>query len=160
MTTRRRPQPDDSVLDAELDDDVEEEREPLASRARPRTGLKRSVLHAIRQIPSYLRLLFGLFRDGRVSRIDRLLVLGALAYIVSPIDFVPDLIPFFGEVDDLFLLVLALQRLVDNAGRRVVLDHWRGEPDDLDDLNLSRLLSAASFFLPPAIRRRLRRMAR
>lgn len=159
MTTRRRPQPDDSAFDAEFDD-VEEEREPLAARARPRTGLKRSVLRAIRQIPSYLRLLFGLFRDGRVSRLDRLLVLGALAYIVSPIDFVPDLIPFFGEVDDLFLLVLALQRLVDNAGRRVVLDHWRGEPDDLDDLNLSRLLSAASFFLPPAIRRRLRRMAR
>jgi uncharacterized membrane protein YkvA (DUF1232 family) len=156
MTAKRRPVTDasDDELLSDFDDVPEE------ARARPRAGLKRSLLGAIRELPAYLRLLFGLFRDRRVSRLDRLLVLGALAYIVSPLDFIPDGIPFLGEIDDLFLLVLALQRLVENAGRGVVMDHWRGDPDALDDLNLSRLLSAASFFLPPAIRRRLRTMAR
>jgi uncharacterized membrane protein YkvA (DUF1232 family) len=126
---------------------------------RPQTGLKRSVLGAIRQIPSYLRLLVGLIGDRRVSKFDRILVLAAAAYLVSPLDFIPDVIPFFGEVDDLFLLLTALQRLIANAGRTVLLDHWRGEPDELDDMNLARLASAAGFFLPIGLRRRLRKMA-
>lgn len=128
--------------------------------ARPRTGAKRTVLRAIRQIPSYVRLLIGLMTDGRVSKLDRLLVVAAAAYIVSPFDFIPDFIPFLGEVDDIFLLMLALQRLVSHTGVRVLMDHWRGHPDELSDVNLAGMVSAAGFFLPPAIRRRLMKMAR
>lgn len=124
----------------------------------PRAGAKRSVMHVIRQIPAYLRLLLGLMSDGRVSRIDRLMVFAAAAYIVSPLDFIPDFIPFLGEVDDIFLLMLALQRLVENAGRRVLIDHWRGDPNDLSDLNLTGMVSAAGFFLPGSLKRRLIRM--
>ncbi len=134
-----------------------DDREP---RPRPRTGAKRTVLRAIRQIPSYVRLLLGLMSDSRVSRLDRFFVIAAAAYIVSPLDFIPDFIPFLGEVDDIFLLMLALQRLVENTGRRVIADHWRGDPDDLSDVNLAGMVSAAGFFLPTGIRRRLKRMAR
>jgi len=127
-----------------------------SSRAAPRTGAKRTVLHYIRQLPNYLRLLGGLVVDRRVALTDKLIVVGAIAYIVMPIDLIPDFIPFFGEIDDMFLLVLALQRLVANAGRAVLLDHWTGDPHDLADLNLRGALAAAAFFLPKRIRRRLR----
>lgn len=121
--------------------------------------MKRSLMRVITQIPSYLRLLVGLIGDRRVSRVDRLLVVGAIAYIVSPLDFIPDLIPFLGQIDDVFLLMTALQRMVDRAGFRVLRDHWHGDQDDLESLNLAAVVSAASFFLPPRMRRRLRRMA-
>jgi len=126
----------------------------------PRTGAKSTVLGAIRHIPSYVRLLFGLMRDSRVSKLDRMLVIGAIAYLVSPLDFIPDFIPFLGEVDDIFFIMLAVQRLMDNAGRSVLLDHWRGSEHDLSSLNVSRIVGAAGFFLPPWLRRKLRRMAR
>jgi uncharacterized membrane protein YkvA (DUF1232 family) len=126
---------------------------------RPRTGAKRSVMKAITQLPSYFRLLLGLISDKRVSKVDRFFVIAAAAYILSPIDFVPDIIPFFGEVDDVFLLMLALQRLVNNAGRLVILKHWRGDPDEVHNLNFARIVSAAGFFLPSQIKRRLFRMA-
>lgn len=122
----------------------------------PRTGARRTVLYYIRQLPSYLRLLGGLITDRRVSVVDKLLVAGAIAYIVTPIDLIPDFIPFFGEIDDLYILILALQRLISNAGRGVLLDHWTGEPADLADINLRGALTAAAFFLPKRIRRRLR----
>jgi uncharacterized membrane protein YkvA (DUF1232 family) len=83
-------------------------------------------------------------------------VAGAIAYIVMPVDLIPDYIPFLGEVDDVFLLVLALRRLLQNAGRAVVLSHWDGDPADLRDLSLRKALLAATFFLPRRIRRRLR----
>ena len=132
----------------------------ISETVQPRTGAKRTVLRAIRQIPSYIRLLFGLMRDGRVSRMDRLMVLGAIAYMISPLDFIPDFIPFFGEVDDVFFVMLAVQRLMDGAGKRVLLDHWRGSIDDLSELSVARIVGAAGFFLPINLRRRLRRMAR
>jgi len=126
----------------------------------PRSGAKRTVLHYIRQLPNFLRLLFGLVTDNRVALVDKLLVFGAIAYIITPIDLIPDFIPFIGEVDDVYLLVIALQRLISNAGRLVLLDHWGGETEDLADLNLQGALAAAAFFLPRRIRRRLRVIGR
>ncbi len=126
----------------------------------PRTGARRTVMHYIRQLPNYVRLLFGLLTDQRVSWVDKLIVGGAIAYIVMPIDLIPDFIPFFGEIDDLFVLLLALERLVSNAGRHVLLDHWAGDPADLADLNLRQAMMAAAFFLPKRIRRRLRVIGR
>ena len=117
-------------------------------------------MHYIRQLPNFVRLLFGLMTDPRVAAIDKLLVVGAIAYIVTPIDLIPDFIPFIGEVDDVYLLVIALQRLISNAGRFVLLDHWGGDAADLSDLNLRGALAAAAFFLPKRIRRRLRVIGR
>jgi uncharacterized membrane protein YkvA (DUF1232 family) len=126
----------------------------------PRSGAKRTVVHYIRQLPHFLRLLLGLVTDPRVAMVDKLLVFGAIAYIVTPIDLIPDFIPFIGEVDDVYLLVIALQRLISNAGRIVLLDHWGGDAEDLADLNLRGALAAAAFFLPRRIRRRLRVIGR
>ncbi len=153
---RQRPEVDEmSAIDGGDND-----QDDLAPRARPRAGAKRSVLHVITQIPAYVRLLLGLMSDSRVSKIDRFMVVAAAVYIISPLDFIPDFIPFLGEVDDIFLLMLALQRLVGNSGRRVILEYWRGDPDDLSDINLAGMVSAAGFFLPAGIRRRLMKIAR
>lgn len=126
----------------------------------PRRGAKRTVVATIRQLPAYLRLLGGLLTDRRVSMTDKVLVAGAIVYIVSPIDLIPDFIPFFGQVDDVYILLLALTRLIDNAGRRVLMDHWIGDVEELSDLNLREVLGAAAFFLPMAIRKKLRRFGR
>jgi uncharacterized membrane protein YkvA (DUF1232 family) len=131
--------------------------EPTAT---PRTGAKRTVMGTMKELPNFLRLLGGLLTDMRVAATDKLLVAGAVAYILLPMDFVPDFIPFLGEVDDIFLLVLALQRLIANAGRAVVMDHWMGDPKQLGSLDLERVLMAAAFFLPRRIRRRLKTIGR
>jgi uncharacterized membrane protein YkvA (DUF1232 family) len=124
----------------------------------PRTGAKRTLLNTIRELPAYLKLLAGLMSDSAVSRVDRLLVLGAIAYILSPIDLIPDMIPFLGQVDDVYLLVLAIQRLVKRAGRSAILRYWRGDPRALSDASLSRVVGAAAFFLPGRTKRRLSRL--
>jgi uncharacterized membrane protein YkvA (DUF1232 family) len=136
------------------------ETEEAPGATQPRTGAKRTLVDIIKQIPAYLRLLGGLLTDRRVSGVDKLLVAAAIAYIISPMDLLPDFVPFLGEVDDVFLLVLALQRLIANAGRRVVADYWVGSIADLNPGNLRRVLLAATFFLPRRMRRRLRAIGR
>ena len=132
----------------------------LALDPAPQSGAKRTVSSVIRQIPNYLRLLGGLLTDRRVAPIDKLLVGAAIAYILMPLDFIPDFIPFLGEVDDVFLLVTALQRLIGNAGKKVVMQYWKGAATDLDPASLRRVLTAAAFFLPRRMRRRLRTIGR
>jgi uncharacterized membrane protein YkvA (DUF1232 family) len=134
-------------------DDYEASREP-------RTGTKKTVTSYLAQLPRFLGLLWGLIRDSRVDMWDKILVGGAIAYIISPIDFIPDFIPFLGEVDDLFVLVMAIRRLIENASRSVVLSHWSGDPAELRDFNLEKILVAAAFFLPRRVRRRLRTLGR
>jgi uncharacterized membrane protein YkvA (DUF1232 family) len=126
----------------------------------PRTGAKRTLLGTITQIPSYLRLMGGLLTDPRVSALDKILLGVAIAYVVTPIDLIPDFIPFIGQVDDVFIVVLALRRLISNAGMRVIRDHWDGPIEDLHPTVLQEVLLAAAFFLPRRIRRRLRKIAR
>jgi len=126
----------------------------------PRTGAKRTVMGTISELPNFLRLLYGLITDHRVNAVDKLVVAGAIAYILLPIDIIPDFIPFLGEVDDVFLLILALQRLIENAGRSVIQAYWAGDPADLTAMNLEKVLAAAAFFLPRRMRRRLRAIGR
>jgi uncharacterized membrane protein YkvA (DUF1232 family) len=126
----------------------------------PRTGAKRTVMGTIGEIPNFLRLLYGLITDARVSNVDKLVVAGAIAYILMPLDLIPDFIPFLGEVDDVFLLILALERLISHAGRAVIADHWAGDAAELTSLNLEKVLAACAFFLPKRMRRRLRTIGR
>ena len=117
-------------------------------------------METLRQIPNYLKLLYGLMRDMRVSNVDKLLVGAAIAYTLMPMDLIPDFIPFLGEVDDVYVLIMALTRLISNAGRTVLASHWTGAPEDLAELNLREALAAAAFFLPRSIRRRLKVIGR
>jgi uncharacterized membrane protein YkvA (DUF1232 family) len=131
-----------------------------SERNAPRSGAKRTVVEYAKQLPQFLKLLWGLIRDPRVAMLDKVLVAGAIAYIVMPLDLIPDFIPFLGEVDDVYLLVLSLRRLLSNAGRKVLLSHWSGDPELLRTLNLRLVISAAAFFLPRRIRRRLQVLGR
>ncbi|HUF31341.1 MAG TPA: DUF1232 domain-containing protein [Gemmatimonadaceae bacterium] len=133
--------------------------ERATNRSQLRTGFKRTILATIRQFPNYLRLLGGLITDRRVSGVDKLLVAGAFAYIVMPLDLLPDVIPFLGQVDDIYLLMLALERLIANAGASVVSSHWHGPISALSRGNLQSVLVAASFFLPRRMKKRLRKLA-
>jgi uncharacterized membrane protein YkvA (DUF1232 family) len=117
------------------------------------------MLAAIRRLPEYVRLLGRLMRDRRVSRMDRALVVATLVYVFAPLDFVPDVIPFLGQVDDVFLLVVSITRLFENAGRAVLLSHWRHDPGELDPRWLRKVALAAAPFMPRSTRRRLRRFA-
>lgn len=156
-TRERAAHFDDEVLDAELHE-VPAARHRRASRDR-RARAKRTLMHSIRQLPHFLRLLGRLLTDRRVSRLDKALVAGALVYIVAPLDFIPDFIPFLGQVDDVFVLVTSLRRLVTRAGADVLAEHWTGDPEELSDLNLEEVVSAATLFLPFGMRKRLTKFA-
>ena len=104
----------------------------------------------VRQIPHFLRLLWGLARDPRVSVADKAIVVAAIAYAALPEDLIPDWIPGLGEVEDVFLVAIALSRLLSNADPEVIDDWWDGDPEALDAV--LELLDGATQFIPGTLR--------
>lgn len=126
----------------------------------PRRGARRKVTEVIEQLPHYARLLSGLLTDRRVPAFNKALVGIALVYLVLPFDFIPDYIPFLGQVDDIYLIMLALKRLAADAGPRVLAAHWTGSAAELRRLDIPGVIQAAAFFLPSRIGRNLRDLLR
>ena len=48
------------------------------------------------------------FRDKRTSFVAKLPAILSVIYLLSPIDLIPDFIPFFGYLDDLIIVPLLL----------------------------------------------------
>jgi uncharacterized membrane protein YkvA (DUF1232 family) len=83
-------------------------------------------------LPNLVRLFRGLIRDPRVPRRSKILLIVGAAWVVSPIDLIPEFIPVLGPLDDAVVAALILRHVLRTAGREVVVEHWRGDPATLE----------------------------
>ncbi len=81
---------------------------------------------AVRLLPDLIGLVRRLAGDGALPRSTRITLALLVAYLVFPIDVVPDFIPVLGYADDAIVVALALRRVVRVAGAEAVERHWRG----------------------------------
>jgi uncharacterized membrane protein YkvA (DUF1232 family) len=102
-------------------------------------------------IPNLLVLCARLMVDPRVPATERVLVAGAILYALIPFDFIPDFLPFVGQVDDAYLIAMTLLRLMTVTDPQVVRQHWRGGGDVVELVGSMALM--ARKFLPKRIRR-------
>ena len=91
--------------------------------------LKSRMKNLLMFLPNMVGLCARLMVDKRVPKTERALFAAAVIYAIVPFDFLPDMIPFVGQVDDLFLIALTLLRLIDYTDDSVVREHWRGGGD-------------------------------
>jgi len=114
-------------------------------------NLRSRMTNLLLVIPNLLLLSARLMVDPRVPAKERLLVAGAILYAFVPLDFIPDMLPFIGQVDDVYLISLTLLRLMTVTDPRVVREHWRGGGDVVELVGATALL--AGKLLPKRIRR-------
>ena len=79
-------------------------------------------------IPNLVALFRGLLGDPRVPRGTKLWIGFAVAWLISPIDLIPEFVPVAGPLDDAIVAALVLRHVLKRAGRQVVESHWRGDP--------------------------------
>lgn len=63
--------------------------------------------------PLYARLLWSLVQDSRTPNARKVLLAGALGYVVLGRDIVPDWVPILGQLDDLVVVALATELFLD-----------------------------------------------
>jgi uncharacterized membrane protein YkvA (DUF1232 family) len=117
-----------------------------------RLELKRRMKNLLLFLPNMVALCGRLLMDGRVPMTEKALFAGAILYALMPLDFIPDLLPFIGQVDDAYLISLTLLRLISRTDDRVVREHWRGGGD------VVQLSEAIAGLAPRLLPKRIRAM--
>lgn len=86
---------------------------------------------ALRLLPDLLRLLRRLLADKSLGAGVRIRLALLLAYLLSPIDLVPDFVPVLGYADDVIIVALVLRSVIARAGGDALRRHWPGTPEGL-----------------------------
>jgi uncharacterized membrane protein YkvA (DUF1232 family) len=85
----------------------------------------------LRLLPDLVRLLRRLAGDRTLPVGVRVRLGLLLAYLLCPIDLVPDFIPVLGYADDAIIVVIALRSVTRRAGPDALARHWPGTPAGL-----------------------------
>ena len=93
-----------------------------------------SLREALRLLPDLIRLLRRLAGDPSVPRGVRVRLVLLLAYLLIPIDLIPDFIPVLGYADDAIVVAIALRSVTRRAGSAALDRHWPGTPAGLATL--------------------------
>ena len=112
---------------------------------------KSTVKNLLMFLPNMVKLLGKLLTDGRVPMVDKALFAAAIVYVIVPLDLIPDVFPFIGQVDDLYLVALTLLRLINHTDETVVRENWSGGGDIVSLANSAA--SLAPMLLPKRVSR-------
>ena len=85
-------------------------------------------------------ILYYTLQSDKVSKTDKAIIIGALGYMISPLDVIPDAIPIAGLTDDLAVLLYVLKKvwtdidpaIMDQAKKR--LSKWF-EEEEIAEIN-------------------------
>jgi uncharacterized membrane protein YkvA (DUF1232 family) len=94
-----------------------------------KSELKSRMSNFLMFLPNMFMLLGRLIKDNRVPIAEKALFAAAIVYVIMPLDFIPDIFPFIGQVDDIYLVALTLLRLINRTDESIVREHWSGGGD-------------------------------
>ena len=100
-------------------------------------------------LPNCLVLLRRLRADKTLPLRARLALGAALAYLLSPVQLIPNFIPVLGYSDDLVVFSLALRYACRRAGADAVRSAWPGDSDAFERLLVPVL--GRGFVAPPEL---------
>jgi uncharacterized membrane protein YkvA (DUF1232 family) len=88
-----------------------------------------------------------------LPRTAKIALAGALLYLASPIDLIPDFIPLLGYLDDVLLAAVVVDGLLNWVDRGLVLKYWPGTPDSLE--RVARAARLLSIWVPRRLKARV-----
>ena len=80
-------------------------------------------------VPDVLRLIRSIIGDRAAPLDVRVALVGLLAWIVSPIDLIPEFIPVLGPLDDVVVAVVAMRYVRRRLGVENLRERWVGTDD-------------------------------
>lgn len=106
-------------------------------------------------LPDFFVLLTRLMLDKRVPAKRKLMISGIIAYIMLPLDIIPDFIPMIGYADDLVLAVMGLNMVLNDTDPNVLAENWSGKGPILNQLQ--KITAMAERFLDKNVLKRIKK---
>lgn len=91
--------------------------------------------------------------DERIPSRDKKILLAMIALVISPVDLIPDWIPFFGQLDDLVLIAFILDYFFTVLDTQLLLSHYPWGMKSF--VSLKKFASIFQIFVPKFIKKRI-----
>jgi uncharacterized membrane protein YkvA (DUF1232 family) len=104
-------------------------------------------------LPNLAKLLYRLARDPRVPRRNKFVLAAVAGYVVIPFDVIPDWIPGLGQLEDLALVIVALDGLLNKVPQEILEEHWDGDPSVLETIRDG--LARVTEMVPARVKKRV-----
>ncbi|HPB42837.1 MAG TPA: DUF1232 domain-containing protein [Candidatus Syntrophosphaera sp.] len=158
ISDSEREKLDERIVD--LDDDKLKFYEKLRKKAKDWTSEKtgktdNKLAEYLFLLPDFFILVCRVALDKRVPTKRKLMLGGIVAYMMMPLDIIPDFIPVLGSVDDLVLVVMGLNMLLNDIDQKVLEDNWSGEGDVLH--LMQKITATAERFLDKNVLSRIKK---
>jgi uncharacterized membrane protein YkvA (DUF1232 family) len=90
-------------------------------------GIRKQLVRRLQALParSKLRLAWRLLCDRRMPVLVKAVIPALVAYLLMPLDIIPDFIPVIGQLDDLLLIMLAVGVIIRFAPVELLEEHIR-----------------------------------
>jgi len=83
-------------------------------------------------LPRLGRMIASLLADGAVPAAAKIALAAVAIYLASPVDLIPDFIPFVGLLDDALLVAIVVDGLLNHVDRSFLIKYWPGDVASLD----------------------------
>lgn len=121
--------------------------------------LAKDVVDYVLSIPDMLGLLKRLALDTRISRKVKAKIALYIAYVLSPVDLIPEILAGpLGLVDDTYVLLKLIRELATEIPEALIREHWRGRPEVLEVLIKGQAMARVATTLPNGVLKRLMRI--
>ncbi len=110
-------------------------------------------------VPDFFHLLVKLSLDPRVPREKKIKLVAAVAYFISPLDFIPEaILGPVGYMDDLAVAAYVLNDFINHGDLDLIYEHWAGESDVL--ATIQNILTVADSYLGQGLWNRIKQSIR
>jgi len=107
----------------------------------------------LRVVPDLAKMIGRLALDSSLPRGAKLALLAAAVYLASPIDLIPDFIPFVGYLDDVLIAAIVVDGILNYVDRGLILKYWPGTAQSLD--KVARAARVVAAWVPRRLKQRV-----
>jgi uncharacterized membrane protein YkvA (DUF1232 family) len=107
----------------------------------------------LRLLPDLARLIGRVVTDPALPRPAKIALAAAVAYLLTPVDLLPDFVPFVGILDDVLLAAVIVDGLLNHVDRALLLRYWPGDPASLE--RVARYARVLAVWVPGRLKRRI-----
>lgn len=113
---------DEEIEKALLDNKVEVSEESIEDILKQEKKLMELSVKNLKEAGKYIPFLIKVLKAGSIGLSLKATAFGALSYLLSPIDLIPDFIPVIGYLDDIAVVVFAVTLLLGSADVKKIYD--------------------------------------
>ena len=81
--------------------------------------------NVLREVVQQVKLVYHLMLDSRVHPLAKLIPIAAVAYVLSPVDLVADVVPFLGQLDDAAIVMMGVRLFFEVSPPEVVREYLK-----------------------------------